>query len=348
MSLIYYEGCENRIVSPSIRNCSAEEASIKQKIAQIIRDVALKNQRRSSSVNTEEYMQLPLADDEQEPALVPVLVPVPEPVLEPALVPVPAQVLEPEQDEIISESSTALSDEEKCHEIIGKPVLELSDDAAQSLGDCAICLENVSQLVNATTTRCGHTFHTSCLLKAITCGAGNCPNCRALLVIKDDEDESEYESEYDSDDGSDDGSDDEEEQQYVVTLEQASETLQAMGYTFADILRTEISIERFPNTNQERYTEGFLRKMWDDIFGVLYGNLPQAQAAGQAQAAQGEVQAEAEPFITQEEAEELLEVLEDVEEEAVVEAEAVDPLTSQEYLDENYPWMKAQGARKNE
>ena len=60
------------------------------------------------------------------------------------------------------------------------------------------------------------------------------------------------------------------------------------------------------------------------------------------------MQAEAEPFITQEEAEELLEVLEDVEEEAVVEAEAVDPLTSQEYLDENYPWMKAQGARKNE
>ena len=110
MSLIYYEGCENRIVSPSIRNCSAEEASIKQKIAQIIRDVALKNQRRSSSVNTEEYMHLPLADDEQEPALVlepvllPVLlpVPVPEPVPAPVLVPVlepaPAQVLEPEQD----------------------------------------------------------------------------------------------------------------------------------------------------------------------------------------------------------------------------------------------------------
>ena len=335
MSLIYYEGCENIIVSPCIRNCSAEEASIKQKIAQIIRDVALKNQRRSSSVNTEEYMHLPLADDEQEPALVLVPEPVLLPVLEPVLEPVPVLVLE--QDESISDSSTALSDEEKCHEIIGKPVLELSDDAAQSLGDCAICLENVSQLVNATTTRCGHTFHTSCLLKAITCGAGNCPNCRALLVIKDDEDESEYESEYDSDDGSDSESDDEEEQQYVVTLEQASETIQAMGYTFADILRAEISIERFPNTNQERYTEEFIRKMWDDIFGVLYGNLPEAQAAGQA-----EVQAEAEPFITQEEAEELLEVLE------VVEAEAVDPLTSQEYLDENYPWMKAQGARKNE
>ena len=346
MSLIYYEGCENRIVSPIIRNCSAEELSIKEKIQQIIHQVALKNQRRNSSVNTEEYMQLPLADDEL------VLVPVQEQeseseqsqfrfrmLVEPVQEPEPDSDSDSESDE--SGSTDALSDEEKCHEIIGKPVLELSDDAAQSLGDCAICLGNVSQLVNATTTRCGHTFHTSCLLKAITCGAGNCPNCRALLVIKNDEDESEYESEYESDDESDD---EENPQRYVLTLEQAAEKIQAMGYTFADILRSNMAMERaLPDYNEERYTDEFIEKMWDDIYGVLYGNIPLTE----------EQALEAEPLITKEEAEELLEVLAD-DTEGQAQAEDAEsqaksfPRISQEYLDENYPWMKAQGARKNE
>ena len=49
---------------------------------------------------------------------------------------------------------------------------------------CCCCLENINK-VNNTVTKCGHSIHTSCLIKWIRIGKNTCPLCRDALI--DDE-----------------------------------------------------------------------------------------------------------------------------------------------------------------
>ena len=169
--------------------------------------------------------------------------------------------------------------EAECHVITGKPVCNLPENA--SLGECAICLEQIDQLINITSTRCGHSFHTSCLLRAITCGAGNCPNCRALLVVKEEEDNedeywTEYEDDEDDEEHDEESDEDDEEEIQVATLEQTAAKLQNLGYSVADILSLYLGNE-VKSENQDRYRGEFFRKMMEDLDSVIDGRIPLSQ-----------------------------------------------------------------------
>lgn len=49
--------------------------------------------------------------------------------------------------------------------------------------DCPICYELVQPHTNCVLTECGHTFHTSCLLKHTVFNGYNCPFCRACMAV---------------------------------------------------------------------------------------------------------------------------------------------------------------------
>jgi len=82
-----------------------------------------------------------------------------------------------------------------CHKSIAQPLFELPIH----LDQCAICYEELS-MVNITVTRCGHTFHSSCVFNALEYGE-HCPMCRTQLI------ELRVEGNDDDDDYSDDDSD---------------------------------------------------------------------------------------------------------------------------------------------
>mgnify|MGYP001204756129 CR=1 FL=1 len=49
---------------------------------------------------------------------------------------------------------------------------------------CCCCLENINK-VNNTITKCGHSIHTSCLIKWVRTGKNTCPLCRDTLTDKE-------------------------------------------------------------------------------------------------------------------------------------------------------------------
>jgi len=244
--------------------------------------------QRSTAVVTEDYMELPPAEDEDEASEW-------ESVNSAADDQVPLSSSERLADsggerladsggERLADSESsgerlADSDSEEeelqmqCQEITGKPLANL----LVTLGECSICLDPIDQLVNVSNTRCGHTFHTHCFLRAIQSGSGNCPNCRALLVVKEDEDEDDDddESEYDSDEDEDEGS----EASVVserVTLEQTATKLQNLGYSVADILAFYVGTTIRSET-PEKYNMEFFVKMNEDLDGILDGRIPLSQ-----------------------------------------------------------------------
>lgn len=173
---------------------------------------------------------------------------------------------DPEEAE---EDLGTLSDEEECHRIIC--CRETSTNP-----ECSICLDAIQTNANSSTTRCGHSFHTSCFLKAIQCGSGNCPNCRALLIIKDsdnEEDESEYESDDDYEYESADEDDSESILSVAVTLEQVANKLENMGYSTADILSLYLGKTVRSNTD-EKYSIEFFLKINEDLDKILDGTIP--------------------------------------------------------------------------
>jgi len=217
--------------------------------------------QRSTAVITEDYMELPPAEDEDD-----------------------SESESESEWENCNDEANANSDEEsssqssesseselqvQCQEITGKPLAEL----LVTLGECSICLDPIDQLVNVSNTRCGHTFHTHCFLRAIQSGSGNCPNCRALLVVKDEEDAYEDESEYDSDEDEDEDASTVSER---VTLEQTATKLQNLGYSVADILAFYVGTTIRSET-PEKYNMEFLIKMNDDLDGILDGSIPLSQ-----------------------------------------------------------------------
>jgi hypothetical protein len=44
--------------------------------------------------------------------------------------------------------------------------------------DCSICFEKIENTINKCITECNHTFHTNCLLKALSFTGFHCPICR--------------------------------------------------------------------------------------------------------------------------------------------------------------------------
>ena len=233
--------------------------------------------QRSTVVVTEEYMELPPADDDDAESEA---TESEAPESHNCQVPLSGGRLDEERlDDSDSESESDPESESElqvqCQEITGKPLADL----LVTLGECSICLDPIDQLVNVSNTRCGHTFHTHCFLRAIQSGSGNCPNCRSLLVVKESDDEDD-ESEYYSDDDEDDEDDEDEESNDtisdIVTLEQTASKLQNLGYSVADILAFYVGTTIRSQT-PEKYNMEFFIKMNGDLDGILDGSIPLSQ-----------------------------------------------------------------------
>jgi hypothetical protein len=237
--------------------------------------------QRSTAVVTEDYMELPPAEDEDEDEDEASEW---ESVNSAADDQVPLSSSERLADSESSGERLADSDSEEelqiqCQEITGKPLANL----LVTLGECSICLDPIDQLVNVSNTRCGHTFHTHCFLRAIQSGSGNCPNCRALLVVKEDEDDDDDgsydDSEYDSDEDSTPSVVSER-----VTLEQTATKLQNLGYSVADILAFYVGTTIRSET-PEKYNIEFFVKMNEDLDGILDGSISLSQRDNRSYAA---------------------------------------------------------------
>ena len=50
--------------------------------------------------------------------------------------------------------------------------------------DCPICYELIPHHINCVTTECGHSFHTTCLMKHTVYNGYDCPCCRTLLAAQ--------------------------------------------------------------------------------------------------------------------------------------------------------------------
>jgi len=68
--------------------------------------------------------------------------------------------------------------------------------------ECPICMDCVESTKNCVTTDCGHTFHSSCLMKNVAHNGFGCPYCRTAMAEEpeDSDDEEEEEEEEEEDD----------------------------------------------------------------------------------------------------------------------------------------------------
>jgi len=152
-----------------------------------------------------------------------------------------------------------------------EPAKEPLFEAPIPLGECPICYEDL-KMIDFTITKCGHTFHSSCLFKAMEQNL-DCPMCRCQLLVvqEDDEDEEEGGSDDDEEEGSDD-EDEEEEEEPKVTLEQLAEKLQHMGYTPLDFL-TLFMGDLLKRQDAARQTDEFITELNDKIDDIMEGKI---------------------------------------------------------------------------
>lgn len=65
--------------------------------------------------------------------------------------------------------------------------------------ECPICMEPMDETCNKTITKCGHSFHSSCIFQNMASRNGfGCPYCRSTLAeeIEDSDSESDYDDEF--------------------------------------------------------------------------------------------------------------------------------------------------------
>jgi hypothetical protein len=104
--------------------------------------------------------------------------------------------------------------------------------------ECPICFDGVSHVENRVVTKCGHLFHTECLMKNVKINGFSCPSCRGKMV-----EECEEEDKYEDEDT-------------VVTEEDDETILPVTEETYRDRSMRSMEIER-------------MREQWeieDDIF----------------------------------------------------------------------------------
>lgn len=58
-----------------------------------------------------------------------------------------------------------------------------------SVFECPICMDAIEVGKNCLTTECGHTFHSTCMLKNVSVNGFNCPCCRHEMVEEPKEEE---------------------------------------------------------------------------------------------------------------------------------------------------------------
>jgi hypothetical protein len=163
-----------------------------------------------------------------------------------------------------SDSDSDSEPETKKEEPAKEPLFE----APIPLGECPICYEDL-KMIDFTITKCGHTFHSSCLFKAMEQNL-DCPMCRCqLLVVQEDEEEDEDE---DEDEEDEEEEEEEEEEEPKVTIEQLAEKLQHMGYTPLDFL-TLFMGDILKRQDAARQTDDFITELTEKIDDIMDGKI---------------------------------------------------------------------------
>jgi hypothetical protein len=153
------------------------------------------------------------------------------------------------------------------------------------LGDCPICFEEL-KMIDITVTKCGHTFHSSCIFRSLEQN-GDCPMCRNTLIDStdsDDEDEEEQEDDdYDlgsgdsvAEDDDEEDNDEDNEEEPKVTVDQLSDKLQNMGYTMTDVLALHMEWYMdgaMKREDQTRQSEEFFEELIKKINGLVEGQI---------------------------------------------------------------------------
>ena len=70
--------------------------------------------------------------------------------------------------------------------------------------ECPICMDDIDVKTNCVRTECGHSFHTSCLMRNVAHNGFGCPYCRTALAEAVEDSDSEYESDEEEEEGVDD------------------------------------------------------------------------------------------------------------------------------------------------
>jgi hypothetical protein len=132
-------------------------------------------------------------------------------------------------------------------------------------------------MINITVTECGHTFHASCVFKAME-RTVDCPMCRHQLLEvpeEEDEDEDDYDEEEvneEQDEGEEQDEDDEEDETPQVTVEQLTSKLLNMGYTAEDFVGLFMN-QILKRQNESRGTDEFIETMNDKIDDIVEGRI---------------------------------------------------------------------------
>jgi hypothetical protein len=168
-----------------------------------------------------------------------------------------------------------------CSVCTAKPLFAVPEGV--NLDECPICYECI-EMVNVTIARCGHTFHASCLFKALELKT-DCPMCRTQLIniLEDDDDDDtsiddDSNNDTDTEDEDDDFEDeddedieDDESEIRKVTHEQLATKLTHIGYTPADFLR--IAGCRVKSENNGKYVCAFYKKFHEDVDKIILGEI---------------------------------------------------------------------------
>jgi hypothetical protein len=154
-----------------------------------------------------------------------------------------------------------------------EPEREPLFEAPIPLGECPICYEEL-KMIDFTVTKCGHTFHSSCVFKALEQNL-DCPMCRCqLLEVQEEEEEDEDQEDEDEDQEGeeDEESVDEGAPENQITMEQLATKLQNMGYTPVDFL-TLFMGNLLKREDETRQTEEFLDTLNEKIDDLACGRI---------------------------------------------------------------------------
>jgi hypothetical protein len=158
-----------------------------------------------------------------------------------------------------------------------EPEREPLFEAPIPLGECPICYEEL-KMIDFTVTKCGHTFHSSCVFQALSNNL-DCPMCRCQLLEVQEEEDSEGEDEdqegEDYEESVDEGAEEEEEEDKRPTIEQLATKLQNMGYTPADLLTLFIG-DLLKREDETRQTDEFLDTLNEKIDSIIDGRITMA------------------------------------------------------------------------
>ena len=143
---------------------------------------------------------------------------------------------------------------------------------------CSICMDDIIECKNCTTTECGHTFHSSCIFSNL-CHRVECPMCRTALVTmpEDEDDEDDEGSESGSDEDSEADTDAElsnESTEPRMNIANLTKRLVTMGYTMEDMVMAHLGGSFCQMIKGlERHNDEFFEKYEQTLDDIVDGKI---------------------------------------------------------------------------